>query len=83
MGKILRSLALLFWLLSFAYLIGGIGQVVAWSTRGSVMGWRHLPPVSSMEFPEYSVIAIALAGIANIAAFRLGRLGESNVFCER
>lgn len=83
MEKVLRSLALLFWLLSFAYLIGGVGQVIAWSTRRPVTGWGDLPPLSSMEFPEYSVIAIALAGVANIAAFRLGPLGKANVFLRK
>ena len=74
--------ALLLWLFSFAYLIGGIGQVIAWSTRSPMTGWQHLPPLSSMEFPERAVIAIALAGIANIAAFRLGPL-EDNVFLRK
>lgn len=36
-----------------------------------------------MEFPEYSVIAIALAGIANIAAFRLGALGRADIFLRK
>jgi hypothetical protein len=83
MEKALRSLALLFWLLSFAYLIGGVGQVIAWSMRSPVTGWRHLPPLSSMEFPEYSVIAIALAGIVNTTAFRLGSLGRAHVFLRK
>lgn len=83
MEKVLRLLALLLWLFSFAYLIGGIGQVIAWSTRSPMTGWHHLPPLSSMEFPEHAVIAIALAGIANIAAFRLGSLGKANVFLRK
>lgn len=83
MEKALRLLALLLWLFSFAYLIGGVGQVIAWSTRSSGKGWHHLPPLSSMEFPEHSVIAIALAGIAHTAAFRLGSLGRAHVFLRK